>query len=60
MARKGCCSFIVIREVACWIYAYPNPFPEDPSQGNLDLAVELWLGVLAGKEKVTEDCIKGI
>jgi len=48
----------VIREKACWIL-YPNPFSTKVPEVN-DLAMELWLGVLSSKEKVTIDCIKGI
>ena len=54
-------SFVVlfvIREKACWII-YRNPFAREAPIGNSGLAIELWLSVLSGKEKVTVDCIKG-
>ena len=46
-----------MREKACWTL-YPNPFASEAPKGNHDLAIELWLGVLSSKEKVTVDCIK--
>jgi len=49
---------VVLRIGACWIF-YSNPFAVRPAEVN-DLATQLWLDFLSTKEKVTEDCVKGI